>query len=210
MARLRVTDSGFSDVVTAGLKHLRSFPKSISKYEDDYLRTVAEPLSVHVPAVIVERARPWLVTPSYEATGYNYRRVHLAREMREGVVRILVSALPHATYSYTPQLGTSSLLYASLSRRRVIPPNITTTPVKRMRLFAPTPSSSSSKSPSRTRVSASTLNAPTAHASTSTSRTTLASLPHASTTSTSTTTSTGPEQVRCDPGAGNPRPQLSS
>ena len=65
----------------------------------------------HVPAVIVERVRPWLITPSYEATGYNYGRVHLAREMREGVVRILMSALPHATYSYTLQLGTSILLH---------------------------------------------------------------------------------------------------
>ena len=101
MARLRVTESGFSDVVAAGLKHLRSYRKSTSKCEDDCLHTAAEPLSVQVPAVIVERARPWLLTPSYETTGYNYGRVHLVRDMRDGVVGALVSTCPCAGHLLT-------------------------------------------------------------------------------------------------------------
>ncbi|KAI0686800.1 hypothetical protein C8T65DRAFT_649005 [Cerioporus squamosus] len=98
MCRLEVTDNGLSDEAREALQGLRPYPLTATTSEEEVFRKSKEPLIIRVPALILERARPWLITPAYKTEGYNYGRVDGVRRSRDDVnTASSSSSTKHAT-----------------------------------------------------------------------------------------------------------------
>ncbi|KAI0721350.1 hypothetical protein C8T65DRAFT_631401 [Cerioporus squamosus] len=98
MCRLEVTDNGLSDKAREALQGLRPYPFTATTSEEEVFRKSKEPLIIRVPALLLERARPWLITPAYKTEGYNYGRVDGVRRSRDDVNTVSPSSsTKHAT-----------------------------------------------------------------------------------------------------------------
>ncbi|KAM5541489.1 hypothetical protein V8D89_004679 [Ganoderma adspersum] len=73
---LRVSDADFNQAATDSLRGIRDYLSRAKKTEEDDRKEVFRSLVVHVPAVIIEHARPMLVNPTFHEVGYMYGRVH--------------------------------------------------------------------------------------------------------------------------------------
>ncbi|RDX46843.1 hypothetical protein OH76DRAFT_1406438 [Lentinus brumalis] len=79
--RVRVADNGFSDAVVSSLHGTRPYRATADVSEEVVMQGARESLVVRVPALILERARPHLINPSFATDGYMYGRVHPTRSV---------------------------------------------------------------------------------------------------------------------------------
>ncbi len=85
MCTVEVTDTGLGDAAKSALYGSRPYSSTAQVPEQEASRQSKEPLSTRVPAVILERARPWLITPSYKIDGFKYG--HRGCDLQGGMVR---------------------------------------------------------------------------------------------------------------------------
>ncbi|RDX57528.1 hypothetical protein OH76DRAFT_1395354 [Lentinus brumalis] len=79
--RVRVADNGFSDAVVSSLHGTRPYRATADVSEEVVMQGARESLVIRVPALILERARPHLINPSFATDGYMYGRVHPTRSV---------------------------------------------------------------------------------------------------------------------------------
>ncbi|KAI0696038.1 hypothetical protein C8T65DRAFT_757170, partial [Cerioporus squamosus] len=104
MCQVEVTDTGLGDAATTALHGTRPYSSTAEVSEEDVLQGSKESLSTRVPAVILERARPWLITPAYKTDGYKYG--HGGCDLRGG--NVAASSLPVSRPRPTKKKCTSS------------------------------------------------------------------------------------------------------
>ncbi|KAI0710244.1 hypothetical protein C8Q76DRAFT_798979 [Earliella scabrosa] len=76
LAHLRISDNGFNNLATSKLHGTRPYRVGPKASEADAYDEAERPLNIKIPALVVERARPKLVNPDYDAEGYLYGHVN--------------------------------------------------------------------------------------------------------------------------------------